>query len=395
MVAAVVIDDADIVLVDAARTPHGTLLGGLADVDAVELGRTVLNGLVEHTGVDPSLIDWVCLGNAIQAGVGQVPARQAVVESDLPPETPATTVNEASGSGLRAIALAADRIAAGRADFAVAGGMESMSNAPHLLRDYRGGRRHGDGELVDSMIYDGLWDVNEDAHMGDLTEGMVEREGIGRDEQDEYALRSHRRAAERIEDGVFDAETVPVTTEDGLVERDEGPRPDSTLESLGSLPPAFGEDGTITPANASKLADGAGCALLTTEETAHDHGFGVMADLVDYAVAYREPAEFNEVVADALERLLDRNDLTVEDVDHFEINEAFAAQSVYVRDALEIPQERLNPNGGAVAFGHPIGASGGMLVTSLAYAMEREDATRGVVGMSIGGGGGIMALLER
>ncbi|WP_227739073.1 thiolase family protein [Halorientalis pallida] len=388
-------DSDDVVLVDAARTPHGELLGSLAPVEATGLGRTAIDGLLDHTGIDPSLPDWVCLGNAIQAGVGQVPARQAVVESDLPTSTPATTVNEASGSGLRAITLAADRIDAGRIDFAIAGGMESMSNAPHLVPDYRAGRRHGNGDLVDAMICDGLWDVTEDAHMGELTERMAEREGIGREQQDEYALRSHRRAAERIEAGAFDAETVPVTTSGGLVERDEGPRPDSTAESLADLQPAFRRDGTITPANASKLADGAGCALVTTAEAAHEHGFGVMAELVDYAVVYREPARFNEVVADALRALLDANDLGVDDVDHFEINEAFAAQTVYVRDALDVPEERLNPDGGAVAFGHPIGASGGMLVTALLYAMEREDATYGVVGMSVGGGGAIVALLER
>lgn len=385
----------DIVLVDAARTPHGELLGSLSDVGAVELGRTAIDGLLDRTGIDPALIDWVGLGNAIQAGVGQVPARQAVVSSELPADTPATTLNEASASGLRAIALAADRLTAGRTAFAIAGGMESMSNAPYLVPEMREGRRHGDTTLRDAMIYDGLWDVNADAHMGELTEGMAEREEITREAADEYAVRSHERAADVIESGAFDAETVAVETDDDLVERDEGPRPDSTQESLGALPTPFAENGRITPGNASKLADGAGCVLLTTADIAHEHEFGVMAHLVDYATAYRRPEEFNEVVGDAVERLLDRNDLAVDDVDHYEINEAFAAQTVYVRDRLELPQARLNPNGGAVAFGHPIGASGGMLTTALVYAMERDDATYGVVGMSIGGGGALMALLER
>jgi len=385
----------DIALIDGARTPHGELLGSLADDSAVDLGTTALDGLLDRTGIDPAAIDWVGLGNAIQAGVGQVPGRQAVVNAELPLDTPATTINEASGSGVRALALAADRIAAGRAEFAIAGGMESMSNAPYLLPDYREGRRHGNGEVVDSMIHDGLWDLDYGGHMGEITEELVDREGLSREEIDEYALRSHQRAAENIEAGAFDAETVAVETPDGLVERDEGPRPDSTLESLGRLPTPFAEDGAITPGNASKLADGAGCVLLADEQAAHDRGFGVMAHLVDYAVAYRPPAEFNEAVGDVIAKLLDRNDLDVADVDHYEVNEAFAAQSVYVRDRLGIPEERLNPNGGAVAFGHPIGASGGMLATSLAYAMEREDATYGMVGMSIGGGGAIMALLER
>jgi len=385
----------DIALVDGARTPHGELLGALSGQSAVDLGTAAIDGLLDRTGIARDRVDWVGFGNAIQAGVGQVPARQAVVRSGLPNATAVTTVNEASGSGVRAIALAADRIAAGETDFAVAGGMESMSNAPYLLPDYRQGRRHGDGEIVDAMVRDGLWDMNYGGHMGEITEDMVAREGIDREVIDEYALRSHRHAADAIEDGRFDAETVAVETRTGLVERDEGPRPESSLESLGALPTPFREDGVITPGNASKLADGAGAVLLADADAAHEQGFGVMAHLVDYATAYRAPDEFNEAVGDVIEELLARNDLTVEDVDHYEVNEAFAAQTVYVRDRLGIPQDALNPNGGAVAFGHPIGASGGMLATSLAYGMEREDATYGLVGMSVGGGGAIMALFER
>ncbi|MFB6178183.1 MAG: acetyl-CoA C-acyltransferase [Halorientalis sp.] len=385
----------DIALIDGARTPHGELLGALADETAVDLGATALDGLLDRTGIDPETVDWVGLGNAIQAGVGQVPARQAVVNAALPLDTPATTINEASGSGLRAITLAADRIDAGRVDFAIAGGMESMSNAPYLLPDYREGRRHGNGEVVDSMIHDGLWDVDYGGHMGEITEELIDRENIDRAAIDEYALRSHERASKHIEAGTFDAETVAVETPTGLVERDEGPRPESTLDSLATLPTPFAENGAITPGNASKLADGAGCVLLADAEAAREHGLGAMAHLVDYAVAYRPPAAFNEAVGDAITNLLDRNGLEVADIDHYEVNEAFAAQSVYVRDRLGIPDDRLNPTGGAVAFGHPIGASGGMLGTSLAYAMEREDATYGLVGMSIGGGGGIMALFER
>ncbi|MFB6163644.1 MAG: acetyl-CoA C-acyltransferase [Haloarculaceae archaeon] len=388
-------DAPDVVLIDGARTPHGTLLGSLAYETAVDLGATAIDGLLDRTILDPDRVDWVAMGNAIQAGVGQVPARQATVNAELPNDTAATTVNEASGSGVRAIALAADRITAGRAEFAIAGGMESMSNAPYLLPEFRQGRRHGDGAVVDSMIRDGLWDVNADQHMGELTEAMVDREGIDRRAQDEYALRSHRRAAAAIEAGTFDPETVGVETPDGVIDRDEGPRPDSTLESLEALPPAFGEHGTITAANASKLADGAGCVLVTTVEAAHERDLSIAARLVDYAVAYRDPTEFNEAVVDALRTLLDRNDLRPEEIDHYEVNEAFAAQSVLVRDALDLSMAQFNPNGGAVAFGHPIGASGGMLATSLLYAMEREDVTYGVVGMSVGGGGAIMALLER
>ncbi|QLH84396.1 thiolase family protein [Halosimplex pelagicum] len=385
----------DVVIVDGSRTAHGAMLGSLSDVRAPDLGATVLEDLIDRSGVEPVDLDWVGLGNAVQAGVGQVPARQAVTRAGLPENTPATTVNEASGSGLRAITLAADRIAAGRADIAVGGGMESMSNAPYLLRELREGRRHGDTELVDSMIFDALWDVGYDAHMGELTERLTEAHDISREEQDRYALRSNRRAAESVEDGRFDEELVPVEVDDRLVTTDEGPRADSSLDRLGQLPPAFRDEGTITPGNASKLADGAGGVVLASAEAAREHGLGPMVHVEDYAVAYRDPAEFSQAVGDAIENLLDRNELAVDDVDHYEVNEAFAAQTVYVRDRLGIPEERLNPLGGAVALGHPIGASGGILTTTLAHAMVREDHDYGVVGMSVGGGGAVMALLSR
>ncbi|MDQ2052139.1 thiolase family protein [Natronolimnohabitans sp. A-GB9] len=387
--------DTDVVFVDGARTPHGTLLGSLAGVDPVELGRTAMDGLLERVDIDETAVDWVGLGNAIQAGIGQVPGRQVVVESTLPNETRATTINEASGSGMSAISLAADRIATGRAELAIAGGFESMTNAPWVLPDYRKGKRHGDVKLKDSMLLDSLWDVNLDLHMGEITERMVGREDISREEQDEYALESHQRAADAIESGAFDEEIVPVETSDGTVDTDQGPRPDSTLSDLAALPTPFREDGTITPGNASKLSDGAGTVLLADEATAVDRGLEPMARLVDYATAYRDPAAFNEVVVDAVEAVLEANDLAVDDVDACWINEAFAAQSVYVMDQLGIPREKMNPSGGAIAFGHPIGASGGMLAASLASQLRDDpDVDRGLVGMSIGGGGAIMGLLE-
>ncbi|WP_436906585.1 thiolase family protein [Halosimplex marinum] len=385
----------DVVIVDGSRTAHGAMLGSLSAVRAPDLGATVLEDLVARSGVEPGDLDWVGLGNAVQAGVGQVPARQAVTRAGLPEDTPATTVNEASGSGLRAIMLAVDRIAAGRADIAVGGGMESMSNAPYLLRELREGRRHGNTELVDSMIFDALWDVGYDAHMGELTERLAEAHDITREEQDRYALRSNRRAAESIEEGRFDEELVPVEVDDRLVTEDEGPRGDTSLNRLGGLSAAFRDGGTITPGNASKLADGAGGVVLASAEAAEEHGLGPMVHVEDYAVAYRDPAEFSQAVGDAIEKLLERNDLAVDDVDHYEVNEAFAAQAVYVRDRLGIPEERLNPLGGAVALGHPIGASGGILATTIAHAMVREDHDYGVVGMSVGGGGAVMALLSR
>ncbi|WP_276251044.1 thiolase family protein [Haloarcula rara] len=385
----------DVVVVDGARTAHGELLGSLAGKTAADLGRTVTEGLLERSGIGPDLVEWVCLGNCVQAGVGQVPARQVVADTDLPDSCPATTTNEASGSGLRAITNAIDRIEAGRVDVAIAGGMESMSNAPYLVREMRGGRRHGDTTLVDSMIYDALWDVNYDAHMGTLTDRIAEEFDISRAQQDEYAQRSNQRAGEAIESGAFEQEIVPVAVSDHLVTEDEGPRPETTAEDLAALPPAFSEDGTITAGNASKLSDGAGAVLLADAEAANAAGVGPMAHVEEYAVAYRDPAEFSLAVCDALEALFERADIGVADVDHFELNEAFAAQMVYVADELDIPPEKHNPLGGAVALGHPIGASGGILTTTLLYAMEHEDLDRGVVAMSVGGGGALALSLTR
>lgn len=383
-----------VVLVDAARTPHGTFLGGLENVGAVELGRTALDGLRDRTGVADDGVDWVGLGHAIQAGVGQVPARQAVVESGFDERVEATTVNEASGSGLRAIALAADRIESGRASVAIAGGMESMSNAPHVIPESRRGLRLGNAELIDTLVYDSLWDVNYDEHMGSLTEALVERFDIDRERQDAYAVESNRRATAAVDAGRFDAELVTVETPDGPMDEDEGPRSDSTTESLGQLSPVFDPDGTITAGNASSLSDGAGCVLLASDDAASNFD-EPLAAVVDYAVSYRDPKWFGMSVGDAVESLLSRNDLSVDDIDTFELNEAFSAQMVYTRDRLAIDPERHNPDGGAVALGHPIGASGGILTTTLVHRMRRENHERGVVAMSIGGGGGIAMLLKR
>jgi acetyl-CoA C-acetyltransferase len=381
-----------VVLVDATRTPHGDFLGALADVSALELGATAIRGLLDRTGVDPTDIDWVVLGNAIQAGLGQAPGRQVALRGGIPDTVPATTINEASGSGLRAVALGVDAILAGRATVVVAGGFESMSNAPHVLADLRRGKRLGDARLVDSMVRDALWDETYDAHMGDLTERLADRFDVSREEQDEYALESHRRAVRAIEEGLFDTELVTVETPDGPVSRDHGPRADTSLEALASLPSAF--DGTITAGNASDLSDGAGVVLLTDEVTAGEFG-EPLARVVDYAVSYRDPEWFGLSVADAVEELLINNGLTVADVAHFELNEAFAAQLCYVRDRLGLSPEQLNPRGGAIALGHPIGASGGMLTTALVHALFDAGEHYGVVGMSIGGGGGIAMLVQR
>ncbi|MFB6218147.1 MAG: acetyl-CoA C-acyltransferase [Halobacteriaceae archaeon] len=384
----------DTVILGAARTPHGALLGGLADVPATELGATAAAAAVERAGVHGTAVEWVGMGQAIQAGVGQVPARQVGVDAGLPDGVPATTVNEASGSGLRALALAADRIDAGRAGVALAGGMESMSNAPHVV-EMRRGRRHGDATLADAMVRDGLWDTVYDAHMGELTERLVERHGLTREAQDRYALESNRRAARAVEAGAFDDEIVPVGDGDDALAVDEGPRPDTDTEQLGELAPAFAEEGTVTAGNASGLSDGAGAVVLATRVAADDLGAEPRAELVDYAVHYRDPQWFGLAVGDAVADLLAANDLAAGDVDRYEINEAFAAPMLRVRERLDIPAGRFNPDGGAIALGHPIGASGAILTTTLLYGMERAGHDLGVVGMSIGGGRGIAALLRR
>lgn len=385
----------DVVIVDGARTAHGELLGSLADCTAVDMGSTAVQGLFERNAVEEDGVDWVGFGNAVQAGVGQVPARQVVVDSDLDDGVAATTVNEASGSGLRAITLAVDRIDAGRADVCIGGGMESMSNAPYLVREMRGGRRHGDSDLVDAMIHDSLWDLGYDAHMGALTDDLLAEHDVSREVQDEYALRSNRRAVDAVEDGVFQGEILPVEVDDHLVTEDEGQRPETSLDRLGSLPPAFSEGGTITAGNASKLSDGAGAVLLADADAAAERGLGPMAHVEDYAVAYRDPSEFGLAVIDAFAAVIERNGLTPADVDHYELNEAFAGQVVLARERLGIPDDRLNPHGGAVALGHPIGASGGILTTTLVHSMERADHDWGIVGMTVGGGGGIAMLVSR
>lgn len=388
-------DDTDIVITDAKRTPHGALLGQFKDVLGPDLGATAVEGLVDSSGIDPDSVDHAILGNAITAGLGQVPARQAAHNGGLPEDVPAAAVNEASGSGLRAIALAADRIQSGRADTVVAGGLESMSNAPFLLPEMRNGRRWGDTEVVDSMVRDALWDMFYDAHMGALTEEFVDRFDIAREAQDTYAVRSQQRASESVENGLFDEEIVPVTVNDDTYYTDEGPRPDTDMEQLSALDPVFAEDGTVTAGNASDLSDGAAAVMVATRETATEQGLDPMAHIVDYAVSYKDPKWFPLAIEEAVQDLLAANDLTVDDIDIFEINEAFAAHMVHFQDAVGVPEDRLNVRGGAIALGHPIGASGGILATTLVHTMQDRDAEYGIVGMCVGGGGGIAMLVRR
>lgn len=388
----------EVVIADAKRTPHGALLGQFEHVAAVDLGATAVHAVLEHTEVSPDAVDWVNMGHSIQAGTGQVPARQAALKAGVPEDVPATTVNEASGSGLRAITQAVDRIHAGRNSAVVAGGMESMSNAPYMLPDYRHGKKHGDSKVVDLMVRDALWDMLYDAHMGRLTEDLVSRYDVSREAQDRYSLESHENAVTAIENKLFMEEIVPVPVNEETVGTDEGPRPDTSMDKLAELKPFFkdAEDGgTVTAGNASDLSDGAAATLVTTREEAQSLDTNPLASVVDYTVSYTDAKWFPLAVEDAVKNLLQRNEVTVADVDVFEINEAFAAHMVHFMDELGVPRDKLNVRGGAVALGHPIGASGGILTTTVTHTMKDEGYQYGVVGMCVGGGGGIAMLLRR
>ncbi|MDY6789211.1 MAG: thiolase family protein [Candidatus Nanohaloarchaea archaeon] len=384
----------EIVILEGARTPHGAFLGNFKDLSAVDLGETALRGLLDRTDIKEE-IDYVAMGNSTQAGIGQVPGRQVAYKAGIPEEVPATTVNEASGSSLRALTLVADRIGAGRIECGIAGGMESMSNTPHVVKGIRQGKKFGNVEMIDSMIRDSLWDMNYDKHMGALTEELVEKYDISREEQDRYALQSHERAVNAVKEGLFEEEIVPVKVRDEEIVEDEGPRPDTSMEKLSDLDPVFKENGTVTAGNASDLSDGASAVAVASREFAQENGLKTKAVIEDYQVSYRDPKWFPLAIEDAVKKLIDRNGLEISDVDLFELNEAFAAHMVDFKQKLGIPYDKLNVRGGAVALGHPIGASGGILTTTLVHTMEEKDAKYGIVGMCVGGGGGIAVLLRR
>lgn len=385
----------EIVIADAKRTPHGKLLGQFSGVNGPQLGAVAISGLINDTSIDPAIVDHVIMGNSISAGLGQVPARQSAVNGGLPDETPATAVNEASGSGLRAILLGVDRIYSGNADTVVAGGLESMSNAPFLVPEMRRGHRWGDTEMVDSMVRDALWDMFYEAHMGELTEEFVDRFDISREDQDAYALRSQERAVHSADNGLFDEEIVSVKVNSEEFADDEGPRPDTDMDKLAALDPVFREEGTVTAGNASDLSDGAAATLLMTDDAADEHGIDPVAHVVDYAVAYKDPKWFPLAIEEAVQNLLDANDMAVDDVEVYEINEAFAAHMTHFQNEVGVPDDKLNVRGGAIALGHPIGASGGILTTTLVHTMQGEGAEYGIVGMCVGGGGGIAMLVRR
>jgi acetyl-CoA C-acetyltransferase len=398
-------------VVSAARTPIGKFGGALASVPAVELGGVAIRAAVERAGLpEGTPIDEVLMGQVLQAGVGQAPARQAALRAGLPDTTSATTINRVCGSGLKAIMLAAAEIKAGDAEVAVAGGMESMNGAPYLLPGARFGYRLGNAELVDATVHDGLWCAIEDCHMGTHAERVAIKDHVSRPDQDAFALASHQKAIEAIDARRFEAETAPVTVRDGkgretVVTVDEGPRRDSTAEALARLRPAFalpdGEDrgdateGTVTAGNAPGITDGAAATVLASERVVERLGLKPLARIVGYAQAEVAPKWLFLAPVEGVRRLLDRIELPIEAFDLIEINEAFAAQTLADGRELGFDWAKVNVNGGAIALGHPIGASGARIVATMLHELQRREGRYGLATLCLGGGGSVAAAFER
>jgi acetyl-CoA C-acetyltransferase len=388
------------VIVSAVRTPIGAFMGGLSSVAATRLGSIVVADAVRRAGIDPGTVDEVLMGNVLSAGLGQNPARQAALNAGIPESVPATTINKLCGSGLKAVTLAAQAIATGDAQVVVAGGMESMSGAPHLLPALRAGQRTGDATAIDSMIHDGLWCAACDVHMGVTAENVAVEDEITREDQDAFALRSQQRAVAAIEAGVFDREIVAVSVparrgDDVIVDRDEHPRADTTLEGLARLRPAFAKDGTVTAGSSSGINDGAAATVVMSAEAAREAGVPVLATIRGYASVGVAPRVMGLGPVGAIEKALARAGVELGDIDVIELNEAFAAQSLAVSRRLGLDPERTNVHGGAIALGHPIGASGARVLTTLLHEMERADLRLGLAALCIGGGQGIAMVVER
>ena len=390
----------EVVIASAARTALGSFGGSLKDVPAAELGAIVIKEAVKRAGINPEQVEEVVMGNVIQAGLGQNVARQATLKAGLPNEVPAMTINKVCGSGLRTVALAAQMIKAGDADIVVAGGMENMSAAPYVLDKARWGQRMGDGKLVDTMIKDALWDAFNNYHMGVTAENIAEQWGLTREMQDEFSAASQAKAEAAIKAGKFKDEIVPVVIPqrkgDPIVfDTDEFPRFGTTVEKLAKLKPAFVKDGTVTAGNASGINDGAAAFVVMSAEKAAELGVKPLAKIVSYGSKGLDPAIMGYGPFHATKKALEAANLTVEDMDLIEANEAFAAQSLAVAKDLNFDMSKVNVNGGAIALGHPVGASGARILTTLLYEMEKRDAKRGLATLCIGGGMGTALVVER
>jgi len=390
----------DVVIASAVRTATGKFLGSLKPFTAPQLGAIVIREAVARAGVDPAVVEECIMGNVVSAGQGQAPARQAALRGGLHDRVAALTINKVCGSGLKAVMLAAQGITAGDADVVVAGGMESMSNCPYLLAGAREGLRLGHGQAVDSMINDGLWCTFEDWHMGNAGEVVAVDFGITREAQDAFALNSHRKAADATSAGRFRAEIVPVSipAKKGapvVFDQDESIRPESSMEALAALRPAFKADGTVTAGNAPPVNDGAAAVVVMSETRARELSVQPLARIVGQATSGLAPKNVLMTPVDAIKRLLKKTGWSLGDVDLFEINEAFSVQLVAVLGELGIDAARVNVNGGAVALGHPIGASGARILTTLLYALQQRNLKRGVASLCLGGGNGVAVAVER
>lgn len=392
----------DVVIVSAVRTPIGRFQGSLSDVTAPQLGAIAVREAVKRAGIDPNTVDECIMGNVVQAGLGQNPARQAALGGGLSAGVAAMTINKVCGSGLKAVGLAQQAIQTGNSQIVVAGGMESMTNAPYLLPTARKGFRLGDQKVVDSVVHDGLWDVYNDYHMGNTGENVAEKYKITREEQDEYALNSHRKAVSAIKECRFQDQTIPVelpAKKKGappvLFSKDEGPREDTTIEVLRGLKPAFKKDGTVTAGNAPGVNDGGAAVVVMSAAKAKELGLKPMARIVAQAVSGMDPAWVMMAPVDAVRQLWKKTGWKNEDVDLYEINEAFSVAAIAVTRELGLDLSKVNVNGGAVALGHPIGATGARILTTLLYEMIRRDVHKGIAALCLGGGNAVGLAVER
>ncbi|MBZ5630509.1 MAG: acetyl-CoA C-acetyltransferase [Acidobacteriia bacterium] len=391
----------DVVIIAGVRTPIGKFQGSLSDLSAPKLGAIVVREAVKRAGIDPNSVDECIMGNVVSAGLGQNPARQAAIYGGLPPSAGAMTVNKVCGSGLKSVALAAQAIQTGNSDIVVAGGMESMTNAPYLLPNARKGYRLGNVTMLDSMICDGLWDIYNDYHMGNTGENVAEKYHIAREEQDEFAVNSHRKAVAAIKECRFKSQIIPVEVpgkkrgETVLFEKDEGPREDTTAEALRALKPAFKKDGAVTAGNAPSVNDGAAALVVTSAKTAERLGAKPMARIVAQATSGVDPKWVMMAPVDAVRQLWKKTGWNKDEVDLYEINEAFSVASIAVTRELGLNLDRVNVNGGAVALGHPIGATGARILVTLLYEMIRRDVKKGIAALCLGGGNAVGLAIER
>jgi acetyl-CoA C-acetyltransferase len=392
----------DVVIISGCRTAVGKFQGSLADLSAPQLGAIVVREAVKRAGLNSDQVDECIMGNVLPAGLGQNPARQAAIFAGLSPATGAMTINKVCGSGLKAVALAAQAVQTGNSSIVVAGGMESMTNAPYLLPQARKGYRLGNGQVVDSMVHDGLWDIYNDYHMGITGENVAEKYGITREEQDEFAVNSHRKAVAAMKECRFKSQIVPVeipAKKKGaapvIFDKDESPREDTSMETLRSLKPAFKKDGTVTAGNAPGVNDGAAALVVTSAQRAKELGAQPMVRIIAQATSGVEPKWVMMAPVDAVKKIYEKTGWKKDDVDLFELNEAFSVQALGVARELGLDLNKVNVNGGAVAIGHPIGASGARVLVTLIYEMARRDVKRGIAALCLGGGNAVAMAVER